>query len=461
MNRVIGTFLSVLVTLIAIQEWGHPSPILDVLRIGTVVGLLIVMTPVVSKGRQSFVVIAILLSVGLVHVRPNGWQQILVHAFDNAAFIGAYFCTLSTLQLVACQSLSVHNAGLFLSTQTPRRRYIALTLGTQLFATILNYGAISLLGNLALISTKNELNKQVQLHRTRRMLIAIQRGFISVLTWSPLSFAIPVTISLIPDTSWSDIAIPGIISSLILAGVGLILDTLFKPRLSLPIKKIEPIGDWNSLLPLSFLFVILAVLIGILYLLTEVRIVGIVLVIVPFIALVWIILQNNSGNKTVPLRKILSQLVFDDLSNYKGELVLLMMAGYIGTVGAPLLMQILGSFPTSLSGWPTWAILVGLIWVIPLAGQFGMNPILIATLIIPILPSASEMGVNPSTIAVALTAGWALSGATSPFTATTILTGSMGGVSARYVGLNWNGPFALISGVALSFWIVILSNMAA
>jgi C4-dicarboxylate transporter len=64
------------------------------------------------------------------------------------------------------------------------------------------------------------------------------------------------------------------------------------------------------------------------------------------------------------------------------------------------------------------------------------------------------MGITPATLIVAITSGWALSGATSPFTASTTLVAAIGGVSASHVGTRWNGPYALICGLALSFWIM-------
>ena len=52
----------------------------------------------------------------------------------------------------------------------------------------------------------------------------------------------------------------------------------------------------------------------------------------PLISLVWALLQYR-GAIAAPAR----QFLFTDLPGYRGEIVLLMMAGYIGTLGAPLL----------------------------------------------------------------------------------------------------------------------------
>lgn len=151
--------------------------------------------------------------------------------------------------------------------------------------------------------------------------------------------------------------------------------------------------------------------------------------------------------------------MLQELPSYRGELTLLMMAGFIGTAGSQLfapMMQAIGFDPSYL---PSWIVLVSLVWIIPLAGQIGMNPILAVTLIAPLIPTATDLGVQPIAIVVAITSGWALSGASSPFTATTLLIGSFGGISATRVGLVWNGAYTLICGVVLSIWVIIFAYL--
>ena len=103
---------------------------------------------------------------------------------------------------------------------------------------------------------------------------------------------------------------------------------------------------------------------------------------------------------------------------------------------------------------PPWILLASCVWIIPLAGQIGMNPILVVTLIAPLIPDAANLGVEPTALVVALIAGWTISGASSPFTATTLLIGSFAGVSARRVGIVWNGFYSLICGFALTLWVL-------
>jgi hypothetical protein len=85
-----------------------------------------------------------------------------------------------------------------------------------------------------------------------------------------------------------------------------------------------------------------------------------------------------------------------------------------------------------------------------------MNPILAVSLLVPILPSPEVMGISPTALVIAITSGWALSGATSPFTASVMLAASLGGVSPFRAGLGWNGIYILVAGMALTTWALLL-----
>lgn len=448
-----GLLLVAITFLVILNEWGlaaWTAPTKQLL----VVAVVAIFAVQVKLARKAFVAVAVLLTAALALTNP-GWPDIVLRGLASAAFIAAFFSALSTLRNVAQTSPAIQAAGAFLSGQRPGRRYAALTVGGQVFALLLNYGAIQLLGALAMSNARAESNAEIRGHRIRRMLLAIQRAFISTLPWSPLSFSMAISISVVPGTSWGQAILPGLITSAILAGIGWTLDSVFKPHLSVTPQRTEPTGTWASMLPLFVLLGLLVVSVGTLHEVTDVRIVGLVAVIVPTIALVWMFIQHWSG---APLRDVSARIrdyVCQELPNYRGELILLMMAGYIGTVGSQLLGPLMLRAGLDLSVLPAWVILVAFVWIIPLAGQIGMNPILAVTLIAPLIPDAASLGVEPTALVVAITAGWALSGASSPFTATTLLIGSFGGISALRVGLVWNGGYTLLCGVVLSVWVVL------
>ncbi|WP_230802510.1 hypothetical protein [Seohaeicola saemankumensis] len=456
-NKLVGLLLCIITTLVIFREWGiadWTQPAKPVL----VLVLVTILLFQVRLSRQAFILMAGLITLALAATNP-GWFGIVTRGLETAAFVGAFFTALSSLRTVAQTSPAIQRAGTFLAGQPPGRRYAALTVGGQAFALLLNYGSLQLLGSLVTGNANAEPNPEIRGHRIKRMLLAIQRAFVSTLPWSPLSFAVAITISVIPDANWSKALVPGLVTSVLLAGVGWSLDTIFKPRLSVTPVRNVPTGNWGSMLPLVVLLAILIVGVVTLSTLTDVRVVGIVAVLVPCIAVVWMLLQHWEESPVATTRARFKTYVFHELPSYRGELTLLMTAGFIGTGGSELFAPVIQAIGFDSSYIPSWIILVALVWIIPLCGQIGMNPILAVTLIAPLVPPAADLGVSSTALVVAITSGWALSGASSPFTATTLLIGSFAGISATRVGLVWNGAYTLICGLVLSVWVVAYANL--
>lgn len=456
-NRLVGLLLSAIMVLVVCREWGIAAWVQPAKPVLVLV-LVAILLFQVRLSRKAFIAVAVLIGAALAATHPD-WRAIVTRGLETAAFIGAFFTALSSLRTVAQTSPAIQRAGTFLAGQPPGRRYAALTVGGQAFALLLNYGSLQLLGSLVTANARGEPNPEIRGHRIRRMLLAIQRAFVSTLPWSPLSFAVAITISVIPEASWSKALLPGLVTSVLLAGIGWSLDTLFKPRLTVTPVRSAPVGTWATMLPLAVLLAVLLVGVVTLSTLTQVRVVGIVAVLVPCIAVGWMLIQHWGASPLRSTRDRITAYVLQELPGYRGELTLLMMAGFIGTAGAQLFAPIVQGAGFDVSILPTWVVLVALVWIIPLAGQIGMNPILAVTLIAPLIPAAADLGVQPTALVVAITSGWALSGASSPFTATTLLIGSFGGISASRVGLVWNGAYTLICGVVLSVWVVAFATL--
>lgn len=443
--------------LVVLVEWTGASA-LSWGAAATTTGAVALLSLGVGWSRRAFALIGAALLVAAALVLPDA-RDAAQAAFGSASFIAAFFTALTAIRSAATTSPAIEACGRFLAEQPPGRRYGALTLGGQLFGLILMYGAISLLGSLAASSAAREANAEIRAHRTRRMLIAIQRGFVSTLPWSPLAFAMAISITLVPGADWADAVGPCAVSGLLLAGMGWALDSAFKPRLSTPPPpRAEPEGRWSERLrPLLALLGVLVAAVGALHAATGLRVVALVMTVVPLVALGWVALQERGGGRWRRLGARARAYATSELPLNASEVVLLVMAGFIGALGARLSAPLVAASGLDLGASPGWAILLAVFWTIPLAGQVGMNPILAVSLLAPLLPGPREMGVSPTAVIVAVTGGWALSGATSPFTASTLLVGRLGGVGASHVGLRWNGAYALACGAALSLWVCVVA----
>lgn len=460
MGKLTGVLSLCIGLLVVCREFKFWSGVDSVIFIPVIL-LILMLSLYVSAGRKIYVLVALLLSA--INLLWNQQAiQTLTAGFSTGSFIAAFFVALTSLKYAAATSPSIQQCGRFLAQQPPGRRYAALTVGGQLFGLLLNYGSISLLGSMTMVNASLEKNEEIRNHRVRRMLLAIQRGFVSTLSWSPLSFAMAIPTSLIPGTSWALCFLPGLVNGAILAGVGWLLDTVFKPKLTTGVvaqRKVE--GNWLAILPLIVLLLVLIALLGVAYWLTGVRVLALVMIIVPLLSMAWIAVQSLADRPVQQVVKRTADYLMVQLADFRGELVLLVMAGYIGTVASPLLGSVMTTLNIDLTLLPAWMVLVLMVWLIPLAGQLGMNPILAVALIAPVLPDAAQLGVSPVAIVISLTAGWLLSGISSPFTATTMLIGNFAGVSSAHVGQKWNGVYTLICGVILSLWVVFYAGLTA
>ncbi|WP_265502189.1 hypothetical protein [Paracoccus beibuensis] len=414
-----------------------------------------------AKARLVFVLIGLVQVLMAVAARSDGLQAVGT-ALGRGGFVISLFTALAAIRAAASGSAEIIACGRFLARQPPGRRYAALTAGGHMFGLILMYGSISLLGSLAAETTSGLRDPELRSLRLRRMLIAIQRGFAATLCWSPLAFSMVIATSLVPGATWSEAVLPCLFSSFLMLAVGWGLDSIFKPKLALPPPARTAEGDgWLiQLRPLLLLLGVVVICVVAIHAATGVSVVPCVMLVVPAVATVWIARQLQAEGQRVldGTAARIRDFALEELPRFRSEILLLFMAAFIGHMGAYLLVPLVEQSGLDLAQLPPPVILSAVVWLIPLAGQIGMNPILAASLFVPLLPAPAALGIDPAAMIVAITGGWAISGTTSPFTASVLLVGSLSGQSARRVGLYWNGVYALAMGLLLAGWSMIVAG---
>lgn len=436
------------------------SPLFTVLAQILAIATIAVFVLRVRASRAVFVLIGLTLLGWSALTRPD-WTTAALTAVDRGAMVIALFTALSAIRTAAMSSQAILDCGRFLARQKPGLRYIALTIGGHLFGLILLYGSISLLGSLAAESAARDPDAERRRHRIRRMMVAIQRGFASTLCWSPLGFSMAITIAIVPGASWPKVVLPCMITALMMLLVGWALDAIFKPVLATPPPPRAPeTGRWLvQLRPLLLLLAVVMSGVFLLHLLTGVEVIGAVMSLVPVVALIWIAFQPRPHGVTrlAWTGSRAMGFVTREIPAYHSEILLLFMAGFIGSLGSFLLVPLVQAQGLDLTVVPPLVLLVAVVWLVPLTGQLGMNPILAVSLLVPLLPSPEVMGISPTALVAAITGGWALSGATSPFTASVLIAAALGRVTPREAGIGWNGLYTLVMGTILSLWVVILA----
>lgn len=427
---------------------------------GLSVAVLAIFAPQLRGSRHVFLAISLGLALWCLF-RLAAPGAVLWPALERMSFIIAFFCALATLQHVAGRSGAIARAAAFLANQPPGRRYLALATGTQVFALMLNYGALSLLGTMARRSAEREADPAIRALRARRMLQGAQCGFSASLCWSPLAFATVITSALVPGVKLAAVVLCGLGSALILVVVGWLVDRRLKgslpPGSAVPQRDEVAAHDTAALWPLGWLLAAVAIPAGVVDLIWGVPPSRTVLGLVPLIAAVWVLIEAGAGRKLAELGARGRAYAFGDLPGFRSELVLLSTAGFIGTTAGALLAQALEGSGVGLGGVPGRALLVLPILLIPLAGQLGLNPILFVSLFAQLLPAPGEMGVSTISVVMALISGWTLTAPTSPFTASVMIVSRLGGVSPQVVAFRWNGWFVGFAALALGVWVQILA----
>ena len=254
---------------------------------------------------------------------------------------------------------------------TARSDTVALASGGHLFGIALSYGSIALLGSLAERGVRSEPDEAIRAARLKRMLLAIQRGFLAMTSWSPLTFSLAITTSIIAGSSWTGAVGGCLVTAAVLVMLGWAFDTLPARAARGRTERAAAVeGNWSTTLPLIWLLAILFASVALVQMLTGVRAFAVVLVMVPVISLGWIAIQG-CGRREGPLAHMAGRAVkyiMVDGPAYRSELVLLIMAAFIGTMASGLLAPVVAG-GLDLSAIPAPVVLVALVWLMPLTGS--------------------------------------------------------------------------------------------
>jgi hypothetical protein len=421
---------------------------------GAVAGLLMLGFLLLEFSRQrryaQFLFMA-LAGAGLLAVtfsdRPlalflQGWQR--------GAVYGAFFLALTTLRYAAETSLLVRRCGHHLLAQPPGRRYAALAGGGHLFGIILSYGAIELLG--AMVSRANAGARDEG--RTRRMLLAIQRGFCVMNCWNPLNLMTAVVSTAVPAAPMRLLLPLAFAVSLGLMAIGWLEDRLRHPRAA---AEPGPAG-WAEHLRLVALVLAVMAAAEAASLLLGVPLVAAVTLAVPLAALLWTATQTGRFVRPVTPAAVIWLLgrrmarFAARVPVFRGEATVLAGSGFMAVaVGAVLPATLLAPL---VEGVPP--ILVPLLVPVVLiaTGQIGLNPVAVVALIGAAIPDPAALGLSPAALAFSCMLGWGLAVGVTPMSASAIITARWAGVSPWLVGTRWNAAYT--AGGLLLAWAAIL-----
>ncbi len=400
------------------------------IAVGAVLGFLALEALATSRLTRLHLTVGASLAGAVWLVSDAAGQDFLAAAF-RASFIMVLFSSLGMLQNAVMRNQSFIAAGEMLVRQPPGRQYYALSGGTTLFGSVLNFGVLPLMGGLVKAAQPGASPAQ-----EKRLMLALLRGFSVVMFWCPLTVAYAITTTTIEGLDWPLMTAAGICLAMLVIGLGrrfnMASGAQAKGQVTEPFR-------WPALFPILALLVGLSALAALVDILTPAALVHGVILFVPLTAIFLFWLFDPASARAEATRYL-----GEDIAMQRNEVAVLGNAALSGALIATLLPQ---QTLLALLGGALPVVLVPALclWVVVLLGQAGLNPLITVAALASILSRPASIGIDPTLMGLALVVGWGLAVGSSSAAAATMSIGRVAGESAWRVGTAWNGLFTLVA----------------
>jgi len=372
-------------------------------------------------------------------------KLIFTDALGLASFFGVFIAMVTIMKEAASRSRSVAEVGIFLTSQPPGRRFYSMAVGSHVLGTFLNFSAVSLISPLIQKGARASTTEPTA-DLERRQLSALLRGFSWILLWAPTTLTQAVLLKLFVDVDYSQLLLLGIGSSILMIGIGRLVDRL-EWRRTLPATPQRRID-----VPVSSIWVVATVcglLIAGTFLtksLTGFSVAESLIFVAPTITIGWLIVQKSAtrsiewNNDSAESPTLVMWGAAPDLTR---SAIALGLSGYIGRVAANILPTADIALWISPSDIPGWVFLAILPVLITLGGQIALSPIVFVVFLGETITAFPALPANPTHIVFALSVGWALSMTASPNATATLLISATCNIPPTTLTWKWNGRYAL------------------
>ncbi len=398
-------------------------------------------------GIRTIAAVLVLAGTAAAFSTPDPLAALSAGARRGAAY-AAFFLALGALRDAAERSRTVRRSGAHLVAQPQGRRYLAVTSGAHLFAMILSYGAIDLIG--AMLARTAATRDTV-----RRLLMAAYRGFATMNCWSPLNIMTVVVSAAVPTADLRPILPVAFAAAMLLLLAGALADRLQFPRTPDPA---PPTTErWTIHLRIAALVALVIALAEAVALAFATPLATGVTAAVPVIGALWTAAQLRRRRHPAAMFARRLRQFHARLPSFRGEATLLATSGYLGvTLGLALPTGGLAGFLPAL---PPLLIPLAIPPLLIATALLGLNPIAVVAIIGAAIPNPAALGVAPATLALACMLGWSVGVGMTPFSASALATARWTHADPWRVTTDWNRSYTILALVlALAILAVVQSK---
>ena len=429
--------------------------------VGGIAILLFLLLEFPKQRRYAQMLFLALFAIGMIGVVLAAQPlDLFLAGWRRGASYAAFFLALTTLRDAAETSPLVRRCGQHLVAQPAGLRYAALTVGGHVFGITLSYGAIDLLAAMVMRANTLEAaggSADIRAIRTRRMLLAIHRGFCVMNCWSPINIMTAVVSTAVPGAPMRALLVLAFVVAVSMVTLGWMEDRWSGARLQTRGNS-RPITTESWAIHWRIIAIVVAVM-----LLAEgtstffgISLVAGVMVSVPLVALAWVITQSwrfsGAARYRLPgLVRRRAQRFLLRVPTIRAEATVLGGSGFMGVAIGNLLpgtglTPLIAMLPPI-----TVPLLVPLVLIA--TGLMGLNPVAIVALVGALVPDPRALGVPPAVLAFACMLGWGLAVTMTPMSSAAIITARWADVSPWTVTTRWNAYFT--SSALLLAWLAI------
>lgn len=454
-DNILGIFL-VMIAFGYIFNYFHESQLLQIiLSVGIVVFIILSLSAL--QGSLKFITYILLIAAFTIFIgtRATIWEWL-----DG---VRVNLTLVSIFTLVPLLGIPVRLGGyleslkLLFARVNPKSSFVFLV--TQTLA-----HALGVVFNIGSISIVHYLSKAAPIQSPRLLVSAINRGFLSVIFWSPYFGAVAVVLSML-STKWVTI-LPFslgfvLISFFVSFAVDWTLiqksDANFALEMSAT-KEDEHAPKLNNRFVkkkvielFSLLFVMMLIVLGI-ELFAGLEVAVIICLVALFFPLLWSFFQRNQAIYFVELK----DHVFKTLPRMRKEVVLFLVSGFFSAAFMKTDMSsTIITFVTNLFDGFTIGVAYCIVLAIVITSVAGIHPI------VPVTVFASSfdptlLGFSPEYFSVLLLASWGVSSTISPATASSNLLANLWNIEVTKIAFRWNIKYGIIMAIILPIYLEIV-----